>query len=227
MPGMCQLCSTVCGIVGHVKDGRADQGRGQPEGPQLARQAVRSRSGGAQPSVPPRTAALSASTRRSARFRQVGGGSAGTRPTTRMAEKLERVPRDPTRPQFAFHQGRSRSKDPVSAFLNAFGTKTHLNHRGLCSAARRAANLTYLFESDWDLGRLRELEVHPELRLEHVRGAPGARRRRAAHPAWPLRERREAGDLRRAHVEHGRQLGRVLHAASGNRRRRSRSPWRT
>ncbi|MHC4378123.1 MAG: molybdopterin-dependent oxidoreductase [Planctomycetota bacterium] len=54
--------------------------------------------------------------------------------------------------EFAFHQGRNRSKDIIAAFLNAFGTKTHLNHRGLCSAARRAANLTYLFESDWDLG---------------------------------------------------------------------------
>ena len=54
--------------------------------------------------------------------------------------------------EFAFHQGRNRSKDAVAAFLNAMGTKTHLNHRGLCSAARRAANLTYLFESDWDLG---------------------------------------------------------------------------
>ena len=40
----------------------------------------------------------------------------------------------------------------MANFLRAFGTNTHLNHRGLCSAARRAANLTYLFESDWDLG---------------------------------------------------------------------------
>ena len=68
--------------------------------------------------------------------------------------------------------------------------------------------------------RLRALEVHPELRLEHVRGAPGPRRRRAAHPARPLRQRRQAGDLRRADVEHRRQQRRVLHARARHRRRR-------
>ena len=53
--------------------------------------------------------------------------------------------------EFAFHQGRQRSKDAIKRFLDAFGTKTQLSHRSLCSGNRRAANLTYLWESDWDL----------------------------------------------------------------------------
>ena len=52
---------------------------------------------------------------------------------------------------FAFHQGRQRSKDAIKRFLDAFGTKTQLSHRALCSGSRRAANLTSLWESDWDL----------------------------------------------------------------------------
>ena len=39
----------------------------------------------------------------------------------------------------------------MKRFLDAFGTKTQLSHRALCSGNRRAANLTYLWESDWDL----------------------------------------------------------------------------
>ena len=33
VPGMCQLCSTVCGIVGHVKDGRLIKIEGNPNDP--------------------------------------------------------------------------------------------------------------------------------------------------------------------------------------------------
>ena len=69
-----------------------------------------------------------------------------------LAAKLGQVIDSGKPEEFAFHQGRSRTKDAVATFLRAMGTNTHLNHRGLCSAARRAANLTYLFESDWDLG---------------------------------------------------------------------------
>ena len=33
VPGMCQLCSTICGIVGHVKDGRLIKLEGNPNDP--------------------------------------------------------------------------------------------------------------------------------------------------------------------------------------------------
>ena len=33
VPGMCQLCSTICGIVGHVKDGRLIKIEGNPKDP--------------------------------------------------------------------------------------------------------------------------------------------------------------------------------------------------
>ena len=33
VPGMCQLCSTVCGIMGHVKDGRIIKIEGNPNDP--------------------------------------------------------------------------------------------------------------------------------------------------------------------------------------------------
>ena len=68
-----------------------------------------------------------------------------------IAAKLKTIRESGNPENFAFHQGRQRSKDALKRFLDAFGTKTQLSHRSLCSGNRRAANLTYLWESDWDL----------------------------------------------------------------------------
>ena len=57
-----------------------------------------------------------------------------------IASRIRKVHAEGKHEEFAFHQGRNRSKDAVSAFLNAMNTNTALNHRGLCSAARRAAS---------------------------------------------------------------------------------------
>ncbi len=202
------------------REGRAHpQGRGQPDGPQLARQAVRAGPGGAQPPVPPRAPALPAQAGRPARRRQVaphhlGGGLRRARdaaeegPRVRQARGVRLPPgpqpqqgRDQPLPARVRHQHRAQPPRPV-----------------LGLTPRRGADVSVRVR----LGprRLRALEVHPELRLEHVRGAPGPRRRRPAHPARPLRQRRQAGDLRRADVEHGRQQRRVLHARARHRRRR-------
>ena len=150
VPGMCQLCSTVCGIIGHVKDGRILKIDGNPKDPNSrGRLCARGQAGLNHQYHPERLLYP---------LRRVGARGAGQwrritweEAYTELSERLKACrASDPS--EFAFHQGRSRSKDVVASFLNAFGTKTQLNHRGLCSAARRAANLTYLFESDWDLG---------------------------------------------------------------------------
>jgi len=150
VPGMCQLCSTVCGIIGHVKDGRILKVDGNPKDPNSrGRLCARGQASLNHQYHPERLLypIRRVGERGEGKWRRISWEEAYDELATRLKACRES---DPT--EFAFHQGRSRSKDPVSAFLNAFGTKTQLNHRGLCSAARRAANLTYLFESDWDLG---------------------------------------------------------------------------
>jgi len=150
VPGMCQLCSTVCGTIAHVKDGRVIKIDGNPKDPNSrGKLCARGQAGLNHQYHPERLLypLKRVGERGSGRWRRISWDEA----YDELAERLNACREsDPT--QFAFHQGRSRTKDTVSAFLNAFGTATHLNHRGLCSASRRAANLTYLFESDWDLG---------------------------------------------------------------------------
>ncbi|MEM7168001.1 MAG: molybdopterin-dependent oxidoreductase [Planctomycetota bacterium] len=149
--GLCQLCSTICGITGHVKDGRIIKVEGNPADPNSrGKLCARGQSALNHQYHPERLLypIRRVGKRGEGKWRRISWEEAYDEVATRM-----RKVRDEGKPnEFAFHQGRSRSKDAVANFLNAFGTKTHLNHRGLCSAARRAANLTYLFESDWDLG---------------------------------------------------------------------------
>jgi len=150
VPGMCQLCSTVCGTIAHVKDGRVIKIDGNPRDPNSrGKLCARGQAGLNHQYHPERLLypIRRVGERGSGKWRRISWDEA----YDELAERLNSC-RESDPSQFAFHQGRSRSKDPVSAFLNAFGSKTHLNHRGLCSASRRAANLTYLFESDWDLG---------------------------------------------------------------------------
>ncbi len=150
VPGMCQLCSTVCGIIGHVKDGRIIKVDGNPKDPNSRGKLCAKGQASLNHQYHPERLLYP--------LRRVGARGAGRwrritweEAYSELAGKL-RACRESDPTEFAFHQGRSRSKDPVSAFLRAFGTNTQLNHRALCSAARRSANLTYLFESDWDLG---------------------------------------------------------------------------
>jgi thiosulfate reductase/polysulfide reductase chain A len=149
--GMCQLCSTVCGITGWVKDGRILKVDGNPKDPN-SRGRLCGRG----------QAALNHQyhhERLLYPLRRVGKRGEGKwkrisweEAYTEISDRLRAVRESGQLEEFAFHQGRSRTKDMVGNFLKAFGTNTALNHRGLCSAARRAANLTYIFESDWDLG---------------------------------------------------------------------------
>ena len=149
--GMCQLCSTVCGITGHIKDGRILKIEGNPNDPNSrGKLCARGQAALNHQYHPERLLypLKRVGPRGSGKWRRITWEEA----YDELAQRLKDVKASGKPEEFAFHQGRNRSKDAVNRFLRAFGTNTALNHRGLCSASRRAAALTYLFESDWDLG---------------------------------------------------------------------------
>jgi thiosulfate reductase/polysulfide reductase chain A len=150
IPSMCQLCSTVCGIVGYVKDGRLIKIEGNPNDPNSRGYLCARGQAGLNHLYHPERLLYP--------LKRVGARGEGKWKRITWDEALDeiaaklRAVRESGKPEeFAFHQGRQRSKDYIKRFLDAFGTKTQLNHRALCSGNRRAANLTYLWESDWDL----------------------------------------------------------------------------
>ena len=150
IPGMCQLCSTVCGIVGHVKDGRLLKIEGNPNDPNSRGKLCARGHAGLNHLYHPERLLYP--------LRRVGARGEGKwkriswdEALDEIAERLKAVRESGHPEEFAFHQGRQRSKDAIKRFLDAFGTSTQLSHRALCSGNRRAANLTALWESDWDL----------------------------------------------------------------------------
>lgn len=150
VPGMCQLCSTICGVIGYVKDGRVLKVEGNPNDPNSrGKLCARGQASLNHLYHPERLLypLKRVGERGEGKWKRISWDEA----LTETAEKLKAIRDAGQHEEFAFHQGRQRSKDAIKRFLDAFGTKTQLSHRSLCSGNRRAANLAYLWESDWDL----------------------------------------------------------------------------
>lgn len=151
IPSMCQACTTACGILAHVKEGRLIGVAGNPEDPN-SRGSVCAK-GVAGPSI------LYDSYRLLYPLRRVGERGEGRWKRITWEEAYDEIAgrlraiRESGHPEeFFFQQGRNRSTDIISRFLNAYGTPSTFNHRALCSLNRRAAILATIGESDWDLG---------------------------------------------------------------------------
>ena len=150
VPGMCQLCSTVCGIFGYVKDDRIIKIEGNPNDPNSRGHLCARGHAGLNHQYHPERLLYPlkrVGARGEGKWKRISWDEA----LDEIASKLKTVRESGHPEEFAFHQGRQRSKDALKRFLDAFGTKTQLSHRSLCSGNRRAANLAYLWESDWDL----------------------------------------------------------------------------
>jgi len=129
VPGMCQLCSTICGIIGHVKDDRIHAGLNHQYHPERLLYPLKR-----------------VGKRGEGKWKRITWDEA----TTEIADKL-RVIRESGKPEnFAFHQGRQRSKDALKRFLNAFGTRLGPQRR-------------------------RTLKIYPQLWLQRLRGSSRAR----------------------------------------------------
>ncbi len=151
IPSMCQGCTTACGVLATVKDGRLLSITGNPEDPNS--QGSVCAKGVAGPSI------LYDPYRLLYPLQRVGKRGEGKwkRITwdaayTTIADRLRQIRASGHPEEFAFQQGRNRSTDIINRFLNAFGTPSSFNHRALCSLNRRAAILATIGETDWDLG---------------------------------------------------------------------------
>lgn len=150
IPTMCQACSTVCGIRAYVRDGRLVKIEGNPEDPISTGYTCAKGQAATNWVYHPERLMYP--------LRRVGARGEGKwkriswdEALDEMATRLKAVLASGHPEEFVMHQGRNRSDDMTSRFLNAFGTPTLLNHRSLCSSNHRASNLTYIWEGDWGL----------------------------------------------------------------------------
>ncbi len=151
IPSMCQACTTACGIIASVKDGRLLTIKGNPADPNS--QGAICGKGAAGPSI------LYDPYRVLYPLRRVGKRGEGKwkritweEAYSEIADRLKKIRESGHPEELAFQQGRNRSADATGRFLDAFGTPSVFNHRALCSSNRRAAILSTIGDTDWDLG---------------------------------------------------------------------------
>jgi thiosulfate reductase/polysulfide reductase chain A len=149
IPSVCLNCSTVCGIVGYVIDGRVVKLAGNPLDPNNGQTiCAKGQSGVTINDYPERLVYPLARVGRRGEglWRRIAWDEAYSQLATRITKCLaEGAPE-----QVALHYGRSRISDVIERFMNAIGSPVILNHRALCSLNKRAANYASIGDTDWE-----------------------------------------------------------------------------
>ncbi|MCI0683194.1 MAG: molybdopterin-dependent oxidoreductase [Gemmataceae bacterium] len=146
---VCLNCSTVCGIVGYVDNGKLIKIGGNPEDPNNGKMLCAKGQAGVVISTYPERLLYP--------LKRVGRRGQGTWRRITWEEayadiaKRVRACIDAGHPEHvAIHIGRSRLADIMGRFLNAIGSPVLLNHRALCSLNKRAANYATIGDVDWE-----------------------------------------------------------------------------
>jgi len=146
---VCLNCSTVCGIVGYLIDGKLVKVGGNPEDPNNGKMlCAKGQSGPTIAVYPDRL--LYPLRRAGKRGEGLWKRITWEEAYTELAQRINAAIKDGHPEQVAIHYGRSRISDVVDRFLNAIGSPVVLNHRALCSLNKRAANYTCIGETDWE-----------------------------------------------------------------------------
>lgn len=150
VPTICFGCTTHCGVIGWVQDGRVRQIEGNPKDPNTQGAICGKAQGMVQATYDPQRIVYP--------LKRVGKRGEGKwrRATweeamTEIGGKLKTL-RDEGRPEeLVFHYGRDKTKGFTSRWTDAFGTPNRLNRRSICSSNRRVPLMSmYGREFEWE-----------------------------------------------------------------------------
>lgn len=150
VPTICFGCTTACGVIGWVQDGRVRKIDGNPLDPNT-RGAICSKAQGmvSYTYYPERVLhpLERVGPRGSGRWKRISWDEA----LDKVAGRLKLL-REGGRPEeFVFHYGRDKTKGFTKRFTNAFGTPNRLNRRSICSSNRRVPLMSfYGREFEWE-----------------------------------------------------------------------------
>jgi thiosulfate reductase / polysulfide reductase chain A len=146
---VCLNCSTVCGIQGHVIDGKLVKVGGNPLDPNNGKSLCAK--GQASPDINTYADRLLFPLQR---VGPRGGGQwkriSWEEAYAQIAPRIRKAIDEGKPEEVAIHIGRSRIGEEMGRFLNAIGSPSLFNHRALCSSNKRAANYVCLGETDWE-----------------------------------------------------------------------------
>jgi thiosulfate reductase/polysulfide reductase chain A len=149
IPTMCLNCSTVCGMIAKVEDGRILKLEGNPLDPNSrGRLCAKGQAAINMVEDPDRILYP---------MRRVGSRGSGQWERITWDQAIEdiskrlRTLREQERPEeMVLLYGRDRTNGFLERFTDAFGTPNKLGHRGLCSLNKRMAIRAAIGDTDWD-----------------------------------------------------------------------------
>lgn len=145
----CLNCSTTCGVIGYVIDGKVVKIEGNPLDPNArGKTCAKGQSGPTINNYPERL--LYPLKRAGKRGEGLWKRITWEEAYQEMAARINKCLDEGVPEQVAFHQGRNRIASETGRFMNAIGSPTALNHRSLCSSNKRAANYVCIGDTDWE-----------------------------------------------------------------------------
>lgn len=149
IPTMCLNCSTVCGMIAKVENGKIVKLEGNPKDPN-SRGKLCAKGQAAINMVEDPDRLLYP-------MKRVGPRGSGQweritwdHAISMVAERLKPLRKESRPEEFVLLYGRDRTNGFLERFTDAFGTPNKLGHRGLCSLNKRMAIKAAIGETDWD-----------------------------------------------------------------------------
>ena len=141
-PTICFGCTTHCGVIGWVQDGRVRKIEGNPLDTNTQGTACAKANGMISYTYYPERIVYP--------LKRVGKRGEGKwarvsweEALTDIAGKMRALQQAGTPEQFVFHYGRDKTKGFTKKFTNAFGTPCRLNRRSICSSNRRVPLMSF------------------------------------------------------------------------------------
>lgn len=149
IPTMCLNCSTVCGMIAKVEDGRILKLEGNPRDPNSrGKLCAKGQAAINMVEDPDRILYPMRRTgpRGSGRWERISWDEA----IAEISQRLRQLRQEARPEELVLLYGRDRTNGFLERFTNAFGTPNKLGHRGLCSLNKRMAIRAAVGDADWD-----------------------------------------------------------------------------
>ncbi|UOF89045.1 molybdopterin-dependent oxidoreductase [Fodinisporobacter ferrooxydans] len=149
IPTMCLNCSTVCGMIAKVENGRILKLEGNPHDPN-SRGKLCAKGQAAINMVEDPDRLLyplrRVGQRGSGQWERISWDAA----IAEISARLRRLRAEGRQTELMLQYGRDRTNGFLDRFADAFGTPNKLGHRGLCSLNKRMAIRASIGDTDWD-----------------------------------------------------------------------------
>lgn len=150
VPTICFGCTTHCGVIGWVQDGRVRKIDGNPLDPNSQGTICSKAQGAISYTYYPERVLYPlrrVGPRGSGRWKRISWDEA----LDEIAGRLRALRQAGTPERFVFHYGRDKTKGFTKRFTDAFGTPHRLNRRSICSSNRRVPLMSYYGrEFEWE-----------------------------------------------------------------------------